>query len=111
MQTKGRPETVVWVKTNRVPERADQGQTKDSGLGEQGQTRDSGLAENEPELLPLTAEALAEATLSRIILFNKRRDSEASNLLLQTYATRPNWDNISKQRNSGQFATNGKETA
>ena len=35
--------------------------------------------------------ALAEATLSRIILFNRRRGSEASNLLLQTYATRPNW--------------------
>ena len=34
--------------------------------------------------------ALAEATQSRIILFNKRRGSEASNLLLQTYATRPN---------------------
>ena len=30
--------------------------------------------------------ALAEATLSRIILFN-RRGSEASNLLLQMYAT------------------------
>ena len=35
--------------------------------------------------------ALAEATLSRIILFNKRRGSEASNLLLLTYSTRPNW--------------------
>ena len=35
--------------------------------------------------------ALAESTMSRIILFNKRRGSEASNLLLQTYTTRPNW--------------------
>ena len=50
----------MWVKTNRVPERADQGQNRDSGLGEQEQTRDSGLGENEPELLPLTADFLMQ---------------------------------------------------
>ena len=95
---------------------------------------------NKPEMLPLTADlvllkkflmqtmedknkemsedksyaswrALAEANLSRIVLFNKRRGSEASNLLLQTYTTRPNWDSIGKQRKRGQFATNGKKTA
>ena len=75
---------------------------------------------NKPEMLPITADlvllknflmkttddlnneicksptyecwrALAEATLSRVILFNKRRGSEASKLLLQTYVSRPNW--------------------
>ena len=34
--------------------------------------------------------ALAESTLSRIIRFNKRRGSEASNILLQMFATRLN---------------------
>ena len=34
---------------------------------------------------------LAELTLSKIILFNKRRGSEAAKLLLQTFNNRPKW--------------------
>jgi hypothetical protein len=35
--------------------------------------------------------ALAEVTLARILLFNKRRGSEAAKLLISSYTSRPNW--------------------
>ena len=34
---------------------------------------------------------LAQATLSRLVMFNKRRGGEASKLLLDAYQTRPDW--------------------
>lgn len=42
--------------------------------------------------VPLHWSTLAAATLSRLILFNKRRSGEASRMTLNQYACRPNWD-------------------
>ena len=35
--------------------------------------------------------SLAEATLARIVLLNKRRGAEAAKLLITAYQNRPNW--------------------
>ena len=40
---------------------------------------------------------LAQLTMARMIIFNKRRGGEVSKLLLQTYITRPNWKNTTNQ--------------
>lgn len=40
---------------------------------------------------------LAEVTLSRILLFNKRRSAETSKLLLSAYGSRPNWKETANQ--------------
>lgn len=38
---------------------------------------------------------LARTTLSRVILFNKRRGSEGSKLLIERFSSRPNWESQS----------------
>ena len=40
---------------------------------------------------------LAEATLTRLIIFNKRRGGEASKLLTSSFQARPNWKEASSQ--------------
>lgn len=40
---------------------------------------------------------LAQLTMTRMIIFNKRRGGEVSRLLLQTYNTRPNWKQSTNQ--------------
>lgn len=49
--------------------------------------------------LPLfsTWRKLAQLTMARMIIFNKRRGGEVSRLLLQTYNTRPNWKQSTNQ--------------
>ena len=40
---------------------------------------------------------LAQLTMTRMIIFNKRRGGEVSRMLLQTYNTRPNWKQSTNQ--------------
>ena len=40
---------------------------------------------------------LAEATLTRLIIFNKRRGGEASKLLISSFKSRPNWKKAAPQ--------------
>ena len=40
---------------------------------------------------------LAEVTLTRIVLMNKRRGSETSKLLINAYVNRPNWKESANQ--------------
>ena len=40
---------------------------------------------------------LAAVTLSRVIMFNKRRGGEAAKLLIDTYKSRPDWSKVSSQ--------------
>jgi hypothetical protein len=42
-------------------------------------------------------EKLAEATLCRIVIFNKLRGGEASKLLVKNYQERPNWNELNQQ--------------
>jgi hypothetical protein len=37
---------------------------------------------------------LAQTTVTRMFIFNKRRGGEVSRLPLQDYQTRPNWDSV-----------------
>ena len=37
---------------------------------------------------------LAQATLARLVMFNKRRGGEASKMLLSSYLSRPDWTKV-----------------
>ena len=40
---------------------------------------------------------LAQATLTRLVMFNKRRGGEASKILLESYTGRPDWTTVNSQ--------------
>ena len=50
------------------------------------------LLEEQPQLQ--TWSDLAQATLARLVMFNKRRGGEASKMLLDSYENRPDWTKV-----------------
>ena len=50
------------------------------------------LLEEQPQLQAWSD--LAQATLARLVMFNKRRGGEASKMLLSSYLSRPDWTKV-----------------
>ena len=50
------------------------------------------LLEEQPQLQAWSD--LAQATLARLVIFNKRRAGEASKMLLNSYLSRPDWKKV-----------------
>ena len=50
------------------------------------------LQEGQPQLEVWNQ--LAQATLARLVMFNKRRGGETSRLLVESYVNRPDWSQV-----------------
>ena len=52
---------------------------------------------------------LAQATLARLVMFNKRRGGEASKMLLSSYLSRPDWTKVNNPEIMSALSSFGKE--